>query len=147
MLTDASQYAIGGWIQQRHPDGWHPVVYVSRKLKPAEMNYANPERELLALVYVLEKQGHYLRSGIPFISNVDCNSLEKIQTMDLLNRRIARWILLLQDYNVSVQHISGKKNLVADYLTRNLAVAPTCSSCKKRCAFTRSELQKQNLIV
>ena len=97
VFSDASQYAIGGWIAQKYRDGWHPVVFVSRKLRKAEINYSNPERELLALVYVLEKQGHYLRSGIPFISNVDCSSLEKIQTMDFLNRRLARWILILQD--------------------------------------------------
>ena len=49
--TDASQFAIAGWISQKHPDGWHPVVFVSRKLTTAELNYSNPERELLALVY------------------------------------------------------------------------------------------------
>ncbi len=46
--TDASQYAIGGWISQLH-------AFVSRKLKPAEMNCANPERELLALVLILTR--------------------------------------------------------------------------------------------
>jgi hypothetical protein len=33
LYTDASQWAIGGWIAQKHTDGWHPVVFVSRKLK------------------------------------------------------------------------------------------------------------------
>ena len=130
--TDASQYAIAGWICQEYPDGWHPVVFVSRKLTSAELNYSNPERELLALVYTLVKQGHYLRCGIPFESNVDCNSLEKIQSMELINRRVARWIMLLQDFNVNVKHVNGKLNTVADYLSRNLAVAPTCAQCKKK---------------
>lgn len=116
--TDASQYAIGGWISQLHADGWHPVVFVSRKLKPAEMNYANPERELLALVYMLEKQGHYLRSGVPVECNFDCTYLEHIQSMEIVNRRLARWILSLQDYNLTVKHISGKVNTVADYLSK-----------------------------
>ena len=52
--------------------------------------------------------------------------------MDIVNRRLARWILSLQDYNLIVKHISGKINTVADYLTRNLDVAPVCSSCKKK---------------
>jgi hypothetical protein len=51
VFSDASQYAIAGWISQKHEDGWHPVVYTSRKLRLAELNYSNPERELLALVY------------------------------------------------------------------------------------------------
>ena len=52
--------------------------------------------------------------------------------MELINRRIARWIMLLQDFNVKVKHINGKLNSVADYLSRNLAVAPSCSQCKKK---------------
>ena len=130
--SDASQYAIAGWLEQRHQDGWHPVVFVSRKLTAAELNYSNPERELLALLYTLEKQGHYLRSGIPFVSNVDCESLKYIQSMDVLNRRVARWIMFLQDFNITVKHIDGKLNTVADYLSRNLEVAPTCHLCKKQ---------------
>jgi hypothetical protein len=41
--SDASQFAIGGWISQQHKDGWHPVVFVSRKLTLHEMNYSNLE--------------------------------------------------------------------------------------------------------
>lgn len=76
VFSDASLYAIGGWIAQEHEDGWHPVVYVSRKLRNAEINYTTAERELLALLYVLEKQGHYLRGGIPFEVNLDSKILE-----------------------------------------------------------------------
>ena len=52
--------------------------------------------------------------------------------MEIVNRRLARWILSLQDYNLTVKHISGKVNTVADYLSRNLAVAPVCGYCKKQ---------------
>ena len=130
--SDASQYAIGGWIEQEHPDGWFPVVFVSRKLTAHEINYANPEREMLAMVYTLEKQGHYLRCGIPVEVNIDCKSLEHIQTMELTNRRVARWILLLQDYNLTLRYVKGSQNTVADYLSRNAAVAPNCHTCNKK---------------
>ena len=63
------------------------MVFISRKLTLHEMNYSNPERELLAMVYSLEKQGHYLRCGIPVEVNIDCNSLEHIQKIDLTNKR------------------------------------------------------------
>ena len=138
--SDASQYAIGGWISQQHNDGWHPVVFISRKLTFHEMNYSNPERELLALVYSLEKQGHFLRCGIPVEVNIDCSSLERLQSMDLTNKRFARWILLLQDYNLTLKYIKGEKNTVADYLSRNTAVAPTCGLCKKQIRLFRVSL-------
>jgi hypothetical protein len=132
VFSDASLYAIGGWIAQEYKNGWHPVVYVSRKLRNAELNYTTAERELLALLYVLEKQGHYLRGGIPFEVNLDSKILENLQSMDFTNRRLARWILMMQDYNMTVKHIPGKTNTVADYLTRNVEVAPTCHKCKTK---------------
>ena len=50
----------------------------------------------------------------------------------MTNKRLARWILLLQDYNLTLKYIKGNKNTVADYLSRNTAVAPSCGSCKKQ---------------
>jgi hypothetical protein len=144
VLSDASQYAIGGWIAQKHPDGWHPVVFVSRKLRPAEFNYTTTERELMALLYVLEKQGHYLRGGIPFEVNIDSKTLENIQSMDLNNRRMARWILMTQDYNMFIRHISGKLNAVADYLTRNVEMAPTCHKCKNKIKIFATTVGKES---
>ena len=44
---------------------------------------------------------------------------------------LTSWILLLQDYNLTLKYIKGEKNTVADYLSRNTAVAPTCGSCNK----------------
>ena len=45
--TDASEKAIGGVLSQEG----HPVIYVSRKLTPAEQNYLNIERKALAIVF------------------------------------------------------------------------------------------------
>ena len=52
ITTDASEKAIGGVISQEG----HPVIYVSRKLTPAEQNYSNIEQEALAIVFVVTKQ-------------------------------------------------------------------------------------------
>jgi predicted aspartyl protease len=132
VYTDASLYAIGGWIAQKYNDGWHPVTFLSRKLTAAESNYTVQERELLALVYVLRKQGHYLRTGMLFEVNVDCSSLKYLKTVEILNQRQARWILELQEYNMQIKHISGATNVVADYLSRSTWVAPLCESCKRQ---------------
>ena len=47
VTTDASEKAIGGVLLQEG----HPVIYVSRKLTPAEQHYSNIEREALAIVF------------------------------------------------------------------------------------------------
>ena len=49
--TDASEKTIGGVLLQEG----HPVIYVSRKLIPAEQNYSNIEREALAIVFVVTR--------------------------------------------------------------------------------------------
>ena len=38
----------------------HPVVYTSRSLTPAEKQYSNIERELLAVVFAMERLHHYV---------------------------------------------------------------------------------------
>jgi hypothetical protein len=38
VYTDASDFAIGGWIRQKHKDGWHPVIFWSRKMNGAEIH-------------------------------------------------------------------------------------------------------------
>ena len=49
--TDASENALGGALSQEG----HPVIYVSRKLTPAEQNYSNIEWEALAIVFVVTR--------------------------------------------------------------------------------------------
>ena len=38
----------------------HPIEFVSRKLSKTEKNYSMTEHEGLAMVYALQKFGHYL---------------------------------------------------------------------------------------
>ena len=127
---DASDYALGGMISQKHEDGeWHPVLFASRKLQPAELNYMTQEKECLALIYLCDKFSHYLR-GVAFTANTDHESLKYLQRQEKLSRRQARWVMFLQEFDITLVHISGKKNVVADFLTRNPTVAPTCSRCE-----------------
>jgi len=49
--TDASDFAIGAVLSQRDEENQlHPVVFHSRKLQPAEINYEIHDKELLAIV-------------------------------------------------------------------------------------------------
>ena len=54
--TEASLKGLGAVLLQ---DG-HPVVYASRGLTPAEKQYSNSERELLAVVFAMETLHHYV---------------------------------------------------------------------------------------
>ena len=53
--TDVSDFTLDICLVQKHPDGWHPVVYYSRKMTPPELNYNIYNKELLDIVAVLKE--------------------------------------------------------------------------------------------
>ena len=129
VYTDASEYGIGGWIGQKHPDGIHPVIFWSRKLIPAETKYPTHERELLALVKITSKYRHMLL-GKPIIAYTDHRALKFIQSQQFLSARQARWLQALQEFEILIEYIPGELNHLADALSRSPDYAPICTSCK-----------------
>ena len=58
--TDASDYAIGACLSQRHIDGkLHHVAYYSQKLSAAELSYDVYNKEMFAIVVALSS-GEYI---------------------------------------------------------------------------------------
>jgi hypothetical protein len=59
--VDASSIALGAVLAQLGArEIEHLLSFSSRKLSTAEINYITTEREVLAMVYVLQKFRHYL---------------------------------------------------------------------------------------
>ena len=118
LSTDASTNAIGGCLMQKDSEGiCHPVLYISRKLVDAETRYATVEREGLAIVWCITKLTKYLL-GVPFTLYTDHAPLSFIDQKKLVNHRVARWSLILQDFRFNIVAIPGKDNVVADILSR-----------------------------
>jgi hypothetical protein len=55
METDMSDSAISAVYSQKHVDRLHPVVYFSRKIISAELNYNIYNKELLVIVEALRE--------------------------------------------------------------------------------------------
>ncbi|KAL2317377.1 hypothetical protein Fmac_031253 [Flemingia macrophylla] len=60
LMCDAIDYAIGAALGQRKDKIFHVIHYASKVLNETQMNYATTEKELLAIVYALEKFRFYL---------------------------------------------------------------------------------------
>ncbi|KAM2224152.1 hypothetical protein ACFXTI_018049 [Malus domestica] len=60
LMCDASDYAVGAVLGQRKDKLPHVIYYASRTLNDAQLNYATTEKELLAVVFALEKFLSYL---------------------------------------------------------------------------------------
>jgi len=59
-MCDASDYAVGIVLGQRQDKTFHVIYYVSKVLNEAQMNYATTEKEMLAIVFAIEKFRPYL---------------------------------------------------------------------------------------
>ena len=98
-----------------------PVAYASRALTCAETRYAQIEKELLAVVFALEKFHQYI-----YGTNVEIESdhkpLEIITRKQLCQAppRLQRLLLRLQRYDFTLKYRPGKDMVIADTLSRAL---------------------------
>lgn len=94
-----------------------PIAFTGRKMKPAELNYATAEKELLAIIHALTIWRVYILDGKVKILT-DHQSLERVLKQKKINRRLARWYDTLAEYDLEFTHLPGKENTVADALSR-----------------------------
>lgn len=118
VTTDASGGAIGAVLSQDQGKGPQPIAFFSRKLKQSEGNYATHDKEMLALIEALKHWRHFLQSGLRHQAYTDHQALKYFATQPNLNNRQTRWMGILQEYNISIDYLPGKTNLVADALSR-----------------------------
>ena len=118
VYVDASNVAIGAVLSQKDKKNFdHPIYYASRQLVAAERNYTTTEREALGMIYSVQKFRYYLL-GYPFVFHVDHDALKYMINKPQLSGRIARWVLLLQEFTFTINVRPGKKHLNADHLSR-----------------------------
>lgn len=118
LQTDASDFAIGGHLYQINDAGEKAaIIFISRALKPAEQRYTTTEKELLAVVHCLQKTRHIIL-GTKLKILTDNHAITFLKTCRLLNNRLTRWILAIQEYNFEIEHIKGTDNQTADALSR-----------------------------
>ncbi|GFW30609.1 transposon Tf2-9 polyprotein [Trichonephila clavipes] len=115
--TDASNYALGAVLLQGEGSEEHPIEYPSRLLTPAERNYSTTEREALAVVWALKKFRGYIE-GTEITVASDRQPLKWLLNLKSPTGRLARWAFEIQSFNLKVQYIPGKANVVADMLSR-----------------------------
>ncbi|CAN6697883.1 unnamed protein product [Malus baccata var. baccata] len=95
----------------------HVIYYASRTLNDAQLNYSTTEKELLAIVFALEKFRSYL-VGSKVIVFSDHAALRYLMTKKDAKPCLIRWILLLQEFDLEVRDKKGSDNVVADHLSR-----------------------------
>ena len=123
VTTDASLVSVGAILEQDFGQGLQPVTFESRKLNPAEVRYSAYEHELLGIVWAISKWRHYFE-GRKFIVQTDHSSLRHLPNQPSVNRRIWKWVSILQGYDMDIRHIPGRIN-PADTITRQIQAEDT----------------------
>ena len=112
---DASQAALGAVLMQEG----RSISYASRALSHTEQNYAQIEKELLAVVFAMEKFGHYTY-GRHIVVESDHKPLQAILKKPIATapKRLQRMLLQLQRYSFDLTYKPGSRLVIADTLPR-----------------------------
>ena len=118
LITDASYQSIA-YILAQEDEGklLHPVGYGGRSLRPNELNYTVTEIELLSLLEACRHFHPYLANR-PFKVLCDHVSLKYLSTLKVATGRLARWAMYLMAYDMTIIHVAGKANVIADAFSR-----------------------------
>jgi hypothetical protein len=118
---DASKRGWGAVLMQLDEQKRrHPARYESGIWSPSEMNYDAGKLECKAVLKGLKKFRQYLY-GVHFIVEVDAKTLVaqlNRTATDLPGALVTRWIAWIRLFDFDVRHVPGKKNAVADGLSR-----------------------------
>ena len=101
------------------PCNLRPVAYASKSLTEAERRYANIERELLAVLFSVEHFKHFVYARDVTIIT-DHKPLLAVFKKCIHNMapRLARMMLRLSGYNITMLYKAGKEMFLSDALSR-----------------------------
>ncbi|GJY59294.1 reverse transcriptase domain-containing protein [Tanacetum coccineum] len=117
LVCDASDFAIGAVLGQRKMKHFQLIHYASKIMTEAQIHYTTMENEMLAVVYAFEKFRPYLVLSKSIVYT-DHSALKYLMNKQDAKPRLLRWVLLLQEFDITIHDKKGSENLAVDHLSR-----------------------------
>ena len=116
LSVDASQKGVGAVLLQND----RPVAFASKALTPSQENYAQIEKEMLAIVFGCERFHDYLYGQREITVERDHKPLEAILKKPIHQAplRLQKMIIRIKPYAVKVKYLPGSHLVLADALSR-----------------------------
>jgi ribonuclease HI len=122
--TDASEFASGAVLLQESKEEMHPCRFYSKSHLPAERNYENHDREMLAIIKALKHWRQHLEGAAhPITIKSNNSALQYFMTNRDLSRCQAHWALYLSRFDFKIEYSAGK-TIKADGLSRRINLQP-----------------------
>ncbi|KHJ96396.1 hypothetical protein OESDEN_03641 [Oesophagostomum dentatum] len=117
--TDSSGKGIAGVLKQDQDGESKIIAYASRTLNKQESRYPAIELEALGLVFAVQKFRPYI-DGAKCTVITDHAPLKALLHRKDLAGRLAKYQIILQEFDIDIIYRPGKKNIVCDTLSRYL---------------------------
>jgi hypothetical protein len=114
---DSSDTTIVGVLGKKEDQQSYAIYFVRKNLSPTELNYTVTEKESLAVVHAIKKIHHYI-IGYEIFVHIDHSAIRFLMNKPITNGRVTRWLLLLQEFNITLLDRPGKDNVVAEFLSQ-----------------------------
>eukprot|EP00050_Salpingoeca_kvevrii_P004260 m.248098 g.248098 ORF g.248098 m.248098 type:complete len:1204 (+) comp10971_c1_seq2:642-4253(+) len=121
LTTDASDYALGGVLEQRHSDDWYPLGFYSRQFRAAERNWDASEKEAIGVIDCCKHFRFVLLGVDHFDIYTDNIANVALRTNAEPSPKQMRWRTQMAQYNYTIHHVKGTLNR-ADAISRLPAV-------------------------
>nr|GFC34080.1 reverse transcriptase domain-containing protein [Tanacetum cinerariifolium] len=107
----------GAVLGQQKTKHFQSIHYARKTRTDAQAHYTTKEKELPAVVYAFKKFRSYL--VLPkSIVYTDHPTLKYLFNKQDAKPRLLRWVLLLQEFDITIRDKKGAENLATDHLSR-----------------------------
>jgi hypothetical protein len=109
---------VGSTLSQLDENGHdHPIHFANKQLTLVEKNYTMIKQEGLAVIFSLKKFRHYLL-GYKAKIVTDHKALTYLVSKPNSSGRLARWLFLMEEFDIDIVHCPGRQHGNVDGFTR-----------------------------